>query len=241
MTLTIEPHKLRRAGLRFSSSEVEAGYRTWRVETALPFVRVGFVASLLNWLLFMPAVHLISPNSLPHVLPGAAPFILLLILLLGLTFLAGARNLIMPLAALSNFAAGSLLIWEIHEVVGFQDAAEIMSLVNMVAMFFGFIIFRLPPGLATVAVTPYLALCLYLLTLDMRQGQLLPTAYWAHVVTQLISYMNGILVALVLEVVTRRAYINHCLFHQQQERLEQSQTLIRRYLPGAVADHIIAG
>jgi class 3 adenylate cyclase len=229
-------------GLRFVAADTETDYRDWRTATVVPFVRVGLIASILNWLLYLLTLSLILPASLPLIWPAifgiSMPF---LVLTLTLTFVARARHLIMPLSAVTNLIAGSLLPWQLHEVIDLPGSPGIMSLVNLMLMFFGFIIFRMPPLLAIAAVFPYLGLTLFLLTGDVRAGRIDSIEYWAHVATQLIAGMNGILVALVLEVMTRRAYVSHRLVVGSQSRLEQNQKLIRRYMPPAVADHIIAG
>ena len=43
-------HATRRWGLRFVGDEIEAAYRAWFVEQAVPFTRIGTLVSAFGWL-----------------------------------------------------------------------------------------------------------------------------------------------------------------------------------------------
>ncbi len=231
-----------RFGLRFVLPATEVSYRDWRIDTVMPFVRIGMVASVLGWLLYFFMVSLLVPHNLSKVWP-AASFIVgpPILMTFTITFWDSFRRLVMPFAALSNCAAGSLLAWQIHEVTGFAGAPAVMSAMNIIVMFYAYAIFRLPPRLASLAVAPYLGLTLYFLMGDHRAGELSTAEFNLHIALQFGTVMSGLLVCTVLEVVTRNAYRNYRIIESQQQVLEHSRELIQRYIPPAVAKHIIAG
>ena len=108
-------------------------------------------------------------------------------------------------------------------------------------MFFGFAIFRIPPALAMAAVTPYVAYASYQLynsygaeELDGVEASALGAAQW-------IAYLGSLLVCIVIEIVTRRTFCKDQIIGAQQQELHRSREAIRRYVPPAVAEHIVLG
>lgn len=78
-------HRLRWFGLRFGSRETERQYRKWRIATATPFARVGYIGSIPSWCLLLVAVTVLDVDSVGEAVPPIAAWIVLLITLTALT------------------------------------------------------------------------------------------------------------------------------------------------------------
>ncbi|HEX2214755.1 MAG TPA: hypothetical protein VHH12_15150, partial [Mycobacterium sp.] len=158
-------HGLRWFGLRFASHETERQYRKWRIATATPFARVGYIGSIPSWCLLLVAVILIDEDSVAKTVPPIAGWIVLLIALTALTLPEALRPSVMPLAAVANCLAGFLIVWMLSDLLLTSEApawrAGAMTGGMLIVMFFGFAIFRVPPIFAMAAVTPYVAYASY--------------------------------------------------------------------------------
>jgi class 3 adenylate cyclase len=151
----------------------------------------------------------------------------------------------MPLAALANCLAGFLVVWLLFTVVGSdlstQSRAGLMTAGMLIVMFFGFAIFRIPPAMAMVAVTPYVAFASYHLWQSQQDGDLSSVEAGGLAAAQWIAYLGCVLVCLVIEIVTRHSFCNDQIIDAQREQLHRSREAIRRYVPAAVAHHIVGG
>lgn len=232
-------------GLRFGDPQTERRYYEWRVATAMPFAQIGYIGSAPSWVAFLVAVALLSPASLPIAGPAIAGWVLFLLLLAALTLWGAARQWVMPLAAFANGLAGFLVAWLLHEVVAtsmdMEVRAGVMSGGVLIVMYFGFAIFRIPPWLAMLGVTPYLLFSLSYLYGDAQIGNLEPVVAGMFAAIQLVAYFGGVLVSVVIEMVTRRAFIKDQIIQLQQQELSKSRDAIRRYVPPSVAERIING
>ncbi|HSV39254.1 MAG TPA: adenylate/guanylate cyclase domain-containing protein [Nocardioidaceae bacterium] len=237
-------HALRWFGLRFVADSTERQYREWHIATATPFARIGYVGSAPSWCLLLGAFAVLDPDSLPTSGPPIAGWILLLLVLTGLTFPESLRRSVMPLAALANCLAGFLVVWLLSSVVTAvspQSRAGLMTAGMLIVMFFGFAIFRIPPALAMVAVTPYVAFASYRLYDSYDAGDLRPVEAGGLGAAQWIAYLGCLLVCIVIEIVSRHTFIKDQIIGSQQRELHLSRETIRRYVPSAVADHIVGG
>lgn len=238
-------HALHRFGLRFEDADTEREYRRWRVVTAIPFARIGYVGSTPSWILVLLSVVLLDPGAADEAAGWVGGWILLLMLLTALTFPAGLRRSVLPLAAVANSLAGFLVVWLLSELVLqdqlSQSRAGVMTAGLIVVMFFGFGIFRIPPGLAMAAVTPYTAFGSYQLLTSHDAGELNAVETGALGAAQWIAYLGCLLVCIVIEIVDRRAFVKDQIIEAQQRELRRSREAIRRYVPRAVSEHIVRG
>lgn len=231
--------------LRFEDPQTERQYGEWRVATATPFAQIGYIGSAPSWVAFLVAVYLLSPASLPVAGPAIAGWVLLLLLITALTVWGPTRRWVMPLAAFANGLAGFMVAWLLYEVVTtsipIPVRAGVMTGGVLVVMYFGFAIFRIPPWLAMLGVTPYLLFSLSYLYGDYRAGHLDVVVAGMFSAILLIAYSGGVIVSVVIEMVTRRAFIKDQIIQFQQLELSKSRDAIRRYVPPSVAEHIING
>lgn len=232
-------------GLRFTHRETERRYQAWRVETATPFARIGYIGSTPSWILLLVAVVFVDPDAAGRASVWVGAWILFLLLLTALTIPQRLQTYVMPLAALANCLAGFLIVWLLAEVV-LQDEpshfqAGVMTAGLIVVMFFGFTVFRVPPVTATAFITPYVGFGTFQLLRDAADHELTSVEAGALGATQWIAYLGCLLVCIVIERVSRRAFRKDQIIAAQQEELRSSRETIRRYVPQPVFDHIVGG
>lgn len=236
---------MRFVGLRFVVPETERTYRRWRDGNAMAFSRIGYIGSTPSWVLLMTAAFLLDPDAAAEAAVWVIGWIVLLMVLTGLTFLTTLRRAVMPLAAVANCLAGVLIVWVLSHVVLrdqlVQTRVGVMTAGLIVVMFFGFAIFRIPPGIAAAAITPYAAFGSYQLWSAWERGDLNGVEAGSLAAAQWIAYFGCLLVCTVIEIVSRRTFCKDQVIETQQQELRVSREAIRRYAPGAVAEHILAG
>jgi class 3 adenylate cyclase len=234
-----------RTGLRFARPEVEQQYRRWRVARTIPFARTGYVGSIPSWSLALVAILVVDPDaSLPATL-ALGGWVATLVALTGLTYLRRLRPAIMPMAAAANLVAGCLAVWLLDDVTLSSETAQtragVMVAALIVVMFFGFGVFRIPPGIAVLAVTPYAGYATYQVLEDRGTAGMTTVGAVALVAALWIAYLGCLLVCVVTEVVERHAFGKDLLIRAQQEELAASRRTIHRYVPRAVLEHIEQG
>jgi class 3 adenylate cyclase len=219
---------LRRLGLRFQDDATETDYQSWRIGVAIPFVRVGMVASAITWLGATGSSYFVAPALFFRTAPSIFLLILPAILAgFAVTFVRRLRTTVMPVTALINCVAGLVAIWQIHEIFAIPGAASAASI--MVA-YFALTIFRLPPMLAGLAVGPYMLLLMSFLAGDHHDMRLSTEAYWAYTFLPIITFMTGLLICGVLEYVTRQAYRSERIIAHQQQALTEERAHLSRFL-----------
>jgi class 3 adenylate cyclase len=238
-------YALRLFGLRFERRETERRYRQWRVETATPFARIGYIGSTPSWILVLVAIVVVDPDSTTAAVVSVGGWILLLVVLTLLTIPTSLRRTVMPLAAVANCLAGFLIVWLVSDLVLIdqlsQSRAGVMTAGLIVVMFFGFAIFRIPPFAAALAVTPYVAFGSWQLLRLYQDGELNGVEAGSLAAGHWIAYLGGLMVCIVIEIVTRRTFCQDQIIEAQQQALRNSREAIRRYVPGAVFEHIVNG
>lgn len=232
-------------GLRFASRDTEQDYQRWRVDTVTPFTRVGYIASTPSWVLVLVSLLFLDPAGARDGAVWVMLWVVTLVVLVLLTIPRSLRRTVIPLAAAANCVAGFLIVWLLSEValteLASQARAGVMTAGVLVVMFFGFTVFRIPPGPAMVAVTPYAVYGSYQLLqgyndreLDLADAGLLGASMW-------IAYLGCIVVCVIIEVVGRHAFVQDRIIEAQQDELRHSRETIRRYVPRAVFEHIVSG
>ena len=238
-------HPRRLFGLRFENRDTERNYLLWRVDTVRPFTQVGYIGSTPSWILLLIAMVILDPDAAKEGAAWVVVWIILLLVLTALTIPSALRRTVMPFAAAANCLAGFLVVWLCSEVVlggeASQTRAGVMTAGMIVVMFFGFAVFRLPPGAAIAAVTPYAAFASYQLLQGYRDHELTGVGASSLAAAQWIAYLGCLLVCIVIEVVERQAFVKDQIIVAQQHELRHSRETIRRYVPRAVFEHIVNG
>lgn len=238
-------HAVRMFGLRFERRETELQYRRWHVDTAIPFARIGYVGSIPSWTMVLVATIVLEPGSVGDAVAWISAWIVALIVLTALTFPPALRRTVTPLAAVANFLAGFLIVWLLSDLLLTselrQTQAGVMTAGLIVVMFFGFGIFRLPPGIALLSVTPYVVFGTAQLVGSYDAGDLNGVEAGSLAAAQWIAYVGCLMVCLVIDIVDRRAFVKDQIIDTQQRELRSSRETIRRYVPRPVFEHIVHG
>jgi class 3 adenylate cyclase len=147
--------KLGRWGLTFDDPEIERAYRLWHREKAVPFTRIGMIASLAAWISGAGIFQLAAPELVGRFVVFTWPIILPVVLVaLWISYRPRLIAWLLPTTALAGFVAGMLV------VLGFFvfDLGTPGSTLGpaLIAAEFGMVVFRLRPLYALLTVTPYL-------------------------------------------------------------------------------------
>lgn len=235
---------LRPSGLRFEDPRTEHEYRRWHVASAQRFARIGYVGSAPSWTLLLLSVLILDPTAAGRAGAWVGAWIVLLVVLTALTFPPALQRTVMPLAAVANCGAGFLIVWLLSDVVLLeqldQSRAGVMTAGLIVVMFFGFAVFRIPPGVAVLAVTPYVAYGTERLVRGF-DDQLNEVEIASLAAAQWIAYLGCLLVCVVVEILDRRTFRADQVIQAQQRELRESRETIRRYVPRPVFECIVRG
>ncbi|WP_182379502.1 adenylate/guanylate cyclase domain-containing protein [Nocardioides sp. WS12] len=239
------PRSTRLFGLRFAQRETERDYQRWRVSYTTPFARIGYIGSTPSWVLLLVAVVVLDPDAADQAAFWVVGWIVLLVVLTGLTFHPALQRMVTPLSAAANCLAGFLIVWLLSEVTladeASQSRAGVMTAGLIVVMFFGFAVFRNPPGAATVAITPYVAFGSYQLLEAYNDGELNAVEASSFAAAQWIAFLGCLLVCIVTEIVDRRTFSKDQIIAAQQQELRSTRETIRRYVPRPVFEHVARG
>lgn len=231
--------------LRFADRSVEQAYRRWRVARIIPFARTGYIGSIPSWTLALAAIIVLDPAAARQSTIVAGSWVLALIGLTALTYPARLRRTVMPLSAVANLAAGFVAVWMLSEVALADDSAQtragVMVAAVIVVMFFGFGVFRIPPGAALLAVTPYTVAATWQILSERGTDGLTDVGAASLSAALWIAYLGCFLVCVVTEVVDRNSFSKDVLIRAQQRELDASRATIRRYVPRPVLEHIEQG
>ncbi|MCA1710420.1 MAG: adenylate/guanylate cyclase domain-containing protein [Actinobacteria bacterium] len=231
--------------IRFDDDGTEQQYRQWRVPRATAFARIGYIGSTPSWLLLLLAIVVLDPDAARRGGAYVAAWIAALVVLTALTIPPRLQGSVVPLAAAANCVAGFLIVWLLSDVVLTEELSQsragVLTAALIIVMFFGFAIFRMSPGVATIAVTPYVAFASYQLFDSYKRHELNVVEAGSLAAVQGIAYLGCLLVCIVIELVDRRAFRKDRLIEAQQRELRTSRETIRRYVPRAVVDHIVRG
>src|SRR4030067_212083 len=234
MSILPEDLALERWGLHFTVPAVETDYWRWRVTHALPFTRIGMIASVVAWTGVVAAFYF---GIREHFVPAAAGVMLvimpLLIAAIAATYVRGLRRWAMPLTVLANCVAGFLAVWLSLGVVGSPGiTAGAVTLV----VYFAFTIFRMSPPPALLAVTPYVLLTVYLIGAAFLDGQLKQAELTGYMVVPLTATVTGLVVCSALARIAREAYRNERIIERQHQAILEERADLSKFLsPGRMA------
>ena len=233
MSLLFDSVALDRSGLRFVEPATEAAYRTWRVRRALRFARLGTVSGIVAWCGILVAIY----AGIPERFAESAALIVLLIQPLQIAALASTytrrwQQWAMPLMAVSNGVAGFLTIVVAMVAVGTPGVAA--AAVTLL-VYHAFTIFRMPPLLALLAVSPYVALTLVILARAYLDGLLTRADLTGYCVPPLAAMVTGVMVCVEIERAARETFHNERVIEQQQEALAGERANLSKFLAPEVA------
>lgn len=229
---------LARGGLRFQSPETEASYRAWHLTKAIPFTRVGMMASILAWLSVV-GVNLATRLAGWERTTALALLVMMPVMLFNLVTTYQPRLLrwMVWTTAFANALAGVLAL-----AVTNWSYPEAASAGVAIVAYFGFTIFRLRPFQAALAVLSYVALHQYLLVERASSSEWATAAAIFHSAIGWIAFSTGLLACIVLEWVSRNAYQQERIIAAQKQAIEheraRADALLVSILPAPIADRL---
>jgi class 3 adenylate cyclase len=237
------PDRLRGLELRWTDAAIEADYRRWRVDRALPFVRVSMYGSAVGWGAFAVASVWIGPHlSRPATVAMLVAIFPMLALVLAATYHTRWRRWSLHLCAASNLIAGLAAVLILRRAGAAVDEsvyADIGAMAVVLFVYFACTIMRLPPSFAAAAVLPYVALqqsfVIDGLAGDVARQVAFSALLWIAVAT-------GLMVAAVLDRVSRQTFRQERVITAQREVIEQerarSERLLLNILPEPIAEEL---
>jgi class 3 adenylate cyclase len=222
-------------------------YRRWRNDTNLGVIRLAAASSIPTWLLtpWLGYLWRRDVDWLDIWWLGYVVVVPVLAAAVIATF-TRLRRYATTLSAVALSVAGCAVLWivaaKMRSIPGLErleTAGPAIANILLMACFALFL--RLPPLAAVLAITPFTIAAVGVALTQVDKG-LLPSIYgYSYVTTPLFTLFFVIFISVVGERFLRKAFINERLLLQQTDALSASRNLIRRYVPTALADLIIAG
>jgi hypothetical protein len=211
--------ELNRANLRFLRPEVEADYRAWHLEAAVPFTRTGMIASLFAWLLGVLGVSFGMPGSFVpftiSTLLGPVPVVLLV---LAVSYRERPFPRLLHLTMVANMVSGLTVVGQFTWIVPLPTfGAAVVCVVG----YFGFTIFRLLPGQALSAVLPYAFLAEVSLLISRRQLTEIDAVLYAGLV--LLMLASGFLACVTIDRISRGSFRQQRIIELQYEAIDRER------------------
>lgn len=232
------------AGLRFRSPDIEMRYRDWRERQNLPIVRMVSFIGVATWLaspwlgyLWRRDVDWLGILWLGYVV--VVPFIVAIIV----ATYTRAQRFATLLGACQLTVSGSFILWIIAikaPTVHGEETTGPAIAVNVLMACFA-VVLRLPPLTGALATAPFMAAALALLVSRNMRGEVSGVHAYAYVSATIVTYVFVTAISVVGERLFRSAFVSEQLLVRQKASLEASQNAIRRFVPSALAEHIISG
>lgn len=230
-----------RFGFRFTDPRVEQRYVEWSIDRRMPLIRVGMAASAGGYAVYLLTVFLLERASFPEVLPAVVAFLCMLGAIFCATFMARLRPWLVPFTVTANCVSGTLLGWQIHELIDVPDRFALSATAVLIPVMFGSCVYQLSPVRAALATLPFIAMSMGFLFGDYQSGNISLAMAGSMAAMQFIACNTGVFVSGVIELGNRRAFKTDQIIERQRQQLQESRDAIRRYVPPSVADLIIGG
>jgi len=203
-----------RWSLRFASAEAEVAFRSWHNETALPYVRVGMLSSLVAWILVVVAVPIADPSAGPSAVILVAPVIAAILAAFGATFLRGRADRAMSLGVLANIIAGIVIV-EMSQLVG---SVIYMAAGIPIASFIGATVLRqrLVPSALTIG--GYTSYATWMVLEAFMADRIKHKDVVFLLLVFVVSVMLSLMAAYVLELVSRVSFAQGRLLARNRRR-----------------------
>ncbi|HEX4456179.1 MAG TPA: serine/threonine-protein kinase [Kofleriaceae bacterium] len=221
MSVDTNAFELTRFGLRFASDKIEAAYRSWHRDIAVPLMRVGMYGALFNWMCGLAIAPLWRDRD--YALTAFAWILLLpvpaIVAALLCTYRVRLHRLVLPLGALASLVSGIAAVGMFASL----DAPMYSSPIECITVFFTCTIFRLRPIHAALAVLPGVALNLVYQLDVFYAGTTDMMALTMSSLAPIISLICGVYVCVVNDRNARVAYRDQRVVALQQELIDRLQ------------------
>jgi hypothetical protein len=231
--------ELERWGTLFTDRATEKAYAAWQVETSVPFNRLGLYLSIALWAAGIPMMFVAHKPHAMGVLATVALVVMPLILAaLVASYRPPLRRAMQALVALANASAGLVVVGFVSSLVGEDPKHNVDEWAMGAALlvnYFGFVIFRLRPLTATLAVAPYMLteLAWYAAHVRAGIGAERDTSFGFLLIVS--GFLTGLTANVIFDVTSRRAFRQERIIEAQKARIEQAEAALQRELSHQVA------
>ncbi|MGO4255134.1 adenylate/guanylate cyclase domain-containing protein [Marmoricola sp. RAF53] len=220
-------------GLRFTDSDVERDYQSWRIGHVRPFAQFAMYAAagaaFCAWVAvvfgaldeFRTTALVLIPLMIVSLLVAAA-----------LIRLDHYQHLVTPLSSLVNLLGGGLAVamtWKTY-------SPELTGACVTMAAYFGLTVFRLPPRIALLSVSPYVLLASYATWTWHQNGRITDQQLAVGLFIPVTALLTGMVLNLAIEWITRQTYVDHLIIESQQDLLIDERTAMARFVSPDIAE-----
>jgi class 3 adenylate cyclase len=222
-------------GLRFAGRAAESDYRGWRVEHVRPFTRFAMYAATgaatLAWFAVLFGALDESRGLALLLIP-----VEIAILVVGALVSTSSRHnrWVVPASAGVNLVGGFLAVSMTYTLANVIATA---ACVTMVA-YFGLTMYRIPPFVAVLTVTPYIVLAEVVAIRRYADGDVSRLDLVLSSFVIITALITGMVVNLAMEWITRQTFADHVVIEGQREALFEERTNMAKFLSPQVADTI---
>jgi class 3 adenylate cyclase len=213
---------------RFVDDIAERSYQDWRIERAVPYLRIACVAAMGTWMLGLVFLQVSAPHLVPRV--GAMfGFVAcpLIALTFAVTYLPKQSKLMIPLGAITNGGAGLAAVWVAETT--FDVIGSASALMVFVA-FFSFVLIRLPLIPALLSVVPGISYVVLMLSQQFHGSRINQIEFAVFTFLPIATFITGCFVSYLLELMMRSAFRGECIIEQQHQALMEERAQLSRFL-----------
>ena len=221
-----------RLGVRFADRRTEAAYREWHLDEAIPFTRIGMQTSISGWVGATIVLGLTVDGFLGDTAPLAFGLVVpMIVATIAATYVRQLRRWVLPMTMVTNAASGLVASWAFVEEAHYPEASGVVVLIA----YFGFVVFRLHPLPAFLAVSTYVAYHQVLITDRWERDQMETTAFVIGTTLPVVALTTGVIMAALIDRLGRESYRRHRIIAAQRGELAE----LNDSLEHRVADQLV--
>ncbi|MFL6160141.1 MAG: adenylate/guanylate cyclase domain-containing protein [Marmoricola sp.] len=224
-----------RWGLRFVDDPVEQDYRSWRRGHVRAFAQVALYGAAGAATCAFVAVVFGALGDGGYRTLGLTlipAMIALLVVGVAVSRDEDRSGLTQIWGSLANLVGGVLAVALTHQT---DDPALTGACVTMSA-FFGLTMFRLPPRIAVLSVSPYVALAVAACIQQHADGDITAQEFAVGLFIPITALLTGMVLNLAIEWITRQTYVDHLIIESQQDALFDERSNMARFVSPDIAE-----
>lgn len=220
-------------GLRFTDPDVEQDYQSWRRGHVRPFAQFAMYAAagaaICAWVAVifgaLDVFRTVSLVSIPLM-------VVFLLVAAAVTRLDHYQHLVTPLSSAVNLLGGTLAVAMTYQTY----SPELTGACVTMAAYFGLTVFRLPPRIALLSVSPYVLLAALATWRWHEEGRVTDQQLAVGLFIPVTALLTGMVLNLAMEWITRQTYVDHLIIESQQEALIDERTAMARFVSPDIAE-----
>jgi Protein kinase domain len=214
------PVALARHGLRFASDELEADYRVWHTQRAIPFVRSVLAASGIGQVAGLVMVRIAEPDAVLSATVAILAIVPLQAFAIVFSYRPELVRWVLPCTVVINVQYGLTAVWIVFR---WLDMPQLSAGFAIAVLFFGATQFRLRTAAAIVAVTPYVVLDQVLFASGFAAGRIDQASFVCSSIFLWIVLANTIYMCITNDRISRDAYRQERLVEEQRRIIERER------------------